>query len=355
MPVYNDRDIIPFVNQLEVRIDGLQEDMNTWTENRSKILSSVSRVDANTQRSTVALARSEEALSEINTATYDVTASRGHRLKAVLDKLKNDILKVIEESGGSGSGSGGGISKSFGDERINQEVNNAISSVNSLVDDGIKLDYRLKEIEKIATSGGDLNYKKMIVPYLYRLEKQTSKVIQLEEEDNIKYIAGEVTVLDQNRNPIIRNSSDLIEGVINEDGLVTLNYAPPQNSVLYFPVKMNFTDVPEEFVLDLIDMVVQKNSEYMKSILFFEREQKEILADIQAMQGANWTADYSIMGNYREQVKESITPKGLHLNVVDGEAKLTFSYNDHPNLSHFEIEKLNKETNEFEPFKTIQK
>lgn len=51
------------------------------------------------------------------------------------------------------------------------------------------------------------------------------------------------------------------------------------------------------------------------------------------------------MRNHQDVVKEGITPKGLQVQVQDGMANVTFSYADHPHLSHFILEKWDENKN----------
>lgn len=349
MPIYNTRDIIPFVNELESKINKLNHHIQDWVENKHRIEQAVLKIGPTETRSLLALQRAEEALTEITTATYGIVANRGQRLAALIEELKENVSKIILE-GGSGSGSGNGI----GNERINKEVNNAISKVNSIIEDGLKLDYRLREIEELAKSGGDLNYKDMIVPYTYEIKNAQNKEYQIKQNENIVFVEGLVTVLDENKEPIVV-SGELLEGTIDENGIVNLNFVPGKNVTLYFPVKMNFKDIPQDVLYTLLNTVLQKSSSYIRDLVEFKKEQEEILADISAMKGANWTAEYSIMRNHHDIIKESITPKGLNINIINDEAHLTFSYNDHEKLSHFEIEIWDEEKKKFVPFKTVYK
>ena len=98
MPVYNSRDLIPFVNNLEVRIDGMVESIESWDASKGKIMTSMRDIEGNKSRSSLAMAKADEALQEISSATYDATVGRGSRLKEIIDNLKDEMIEVAIRS-----------------------------------------------------------------------------------------------------------------------------------------------------------------------------------------------------------------------------------------------------------------
>lgn len=344
MPIYNSKDLIPFVNQLEVSINNMNEEIADWNTNKYKLISSSNKVDSIQSSAMSALVRADEAMSEIGTATFKSTATRGKRLEDTLNKLRSDMYEIAE----SVEGSGGGGSLTEGP--FFEELNNAIASVDATVEDGLKLDYRIRDIESIANVGVSLSKKELIVPYKYELLNPESLTLRIPEAEGVVFVQGEVTVLDEEGSPFLDHESHIITGIINEDRTVTLSAIPQENSILYFPVEMKFKDVPSDFLYMLVQQMVQKNSRVMEVVLRFESQITSIVEDIEYMKGVQWTPDFSIMRNHQELVKEGITPKGLHVEVKEGMAHVTFSYNEHPHLSHFVLEKLDLETGLFVPY-----
>ncbi|CDQ41790.1 hypothetical protein [Virgibacillus salexigens] len=340
MPVYSERELIPFVNELEARLMSANREIEDWSESKGSILNSISKVGSNTTRSTTALVKADEALAEIGTATFDIVASRGQRLKKLIDNLKEEMVEIAKDTEG----------RSSSDPRINKEIDNAVSEVDGIIKDGLKLDYRLQKITDIALEGKDISDKDLIIPYVYELQEVTSREIQIPLLEGAAFVSGEVTVLDQNKNPILHPAGEIIHGTITKEGIVSLNYLPLEVIKLYFPVEMALKDVPHDIMFYMIDTLVQKNSQNMQDLLTFQKEQQDILSDIQAMQGQDWTVDFSIMQNHKEIIQEQITPKGLYIEIIDGKAHAFFSYNDHKNLSHFELEKWDEEQKKYVPF-----
>ena len=343
MPVYNTRELIPFVNELEARINGMNVEVDEWRKEKGRILTSLDTINSNRVRSTTALVKADEALTELNTATFDIVAQRGQRLKTLIENLKKQMFDIAQEAG---SGKAVGY-----DERINAEIDNAVSSVEAEVEDGLKLDYRLRKIQEIAMEGKTLSEKDLYLPYVYELDHDLDQTtISLPPLGGIEFLQGEVAVLRMNGDIITDEEGNIISGTIDEKGVVTLTAAPKEEVKLYFPVQMELKEIPKDFLLIFMQMMVQKNSEYMRQIAKFQNTLADIIKDIQAMKGENWTIDFSIMRNHQDIIKESITPKGLQIEVKNGMVHASFSYNDHPYLSHFVLEKWNEDTQQWEPF-----
>lgn len=343
MPIYSTRDLIPFVNELEAKINGMNVEVDEWRKEKGRILTSLDTINSNKVRSTTALVKADEALTELNTATFDIVAQRGQRLKTLIENLKQQMFEIAQTAGDG---------KAVGyDERINAEIDNAVSSVEAEVEDGLKLDYRLRKIQEIAMEGKALSEKDLYLPYVYELDHDLDQTtIVLPTLEGIQFLQGDVTVLQMNGDIITDGEGNIISGTINEQGVVTLTAAPREKVKLYFPVQMEFKEIPKDFLLIFMQMVVQKNSEYMRQIAKFQNTLADIVKDIQAMKGENWTIDFSIMKNHQDIIKESITPKGLQVEVKNGMVHASFSYNDHPYLSHFVLEKWNEDTQQWEPF-----
>jgi len=341
MPITDTRNILTFVNQLEAKIIQLQSDISGWNQNKSQLLSAVSQVERNRVQATSAIVKAEDALAELNTATYGVVAAKGQRLKKLLDDLKDQVVEIAERAAGAGI-----------PEYLSDEINNAISSVDSVVSDGLKLDYRLRKIQEIGQAGLDFSNKQVIMPYKHVIEERlTTDQLTIPPEEGILFVSGEVTVLDETGSRgILNGSNSLITGQIDETGKITLSDAPMQPVRLYFPVQMKFNDIPDDFLFLLVETIVSKASPIMESLMRIEKTMSDILNDIVAMKGSEWTADFSIMRNHKELVKEGITPKGLGVQVIDGIVHVTFSYNDHPQLSHFILEKWDEETGDWRPY-----
>jgi hypothetical protein len=341
MPISNTKDLIPFVNQLEARLNDLNASMASWQENKGAILSAVPQVNVNRTNAITAIVKAEEALAELSTATFGVAAAKGQRLKKLLEDLKEQVIQIAQNVTGTGV-----------EPYIKNEINNAIAEVDSVVDDGLKLDYRLRRIQEMAQHSLDFINRDIVMPYKVELNYNVGDtIIQLPKEEGIIFVEGVVTVLDENgEKGLLTSNNSLLTGRIDENGLVLLDEAPKKPVRLYFPVKMQFKDVPDDFLYFLLETVVSKTSPLMEMLMRFEKMLTGVLADIESMKGQDWTIDFSIMRNHKELVMESITPKGLSISVQDGMAHVTFSYNDHPFLSHFVVEKWDEEENTWKPY-----
>ena len=345
MPISSSKEIIPFVNELERRIDQMEPMLETWEEEKDRILSKVNLVDGINNRTYTAVNKAEEALGEISSATYGVIANKNQKLKKVIDGLKESI-ENIALNGGSGGGGEGAY-----DPRINAEIDNAVSQVEEMVSDGLKLDYRLREILACAEVGQSMALKQLIMPMKLSFDAaQNGLVFSAPKQEGVHFITGDVTVLDKDMMPLVDANKKLIRGKINEDGLITITENPNKAMTFFYPVKLAFKDTPEELMYMILDMVVAKNSLYMEKMVLIETAISQLQSDIVMMKGANWTVDFSIMKNHQDIVKESITPKGLSVEVIDGKVHATFSYNDHEFLSHHVLEKWDEETKQFIPY-----
>jgi hypothetical protein len=338
VPISNTKDVIPFVNQLETKLIEVEAGLTTWAQNRSQILDAIPQVERNRVSAISAIVKAEDALAEINTATYGVVAAKGQRLKKLLDDLKKQVVEIAQNAGGGG----GSVPKFFSDE-----INNAISQVDSVVPDGLKLDYRLRKIQEMSSSGGAIGDKEIIMPFKHEVtEDLTTTTVQVPEEDGVEFVVGEVTVMESDGvRGILDEAGNMITGAINASGNIVLSSIPNKPVLLYFPVRLKFKDVPDNFLMLLVETVISKSSPLMELILKLEKMMNDLADDIFSMKGSNWTADFSIMRNHQDLVKESITPKGLTISVQSGLVHATWAYNDHPSLSHFIVEKWDKDTN----------
>ncbi|WP_157066969.1 hypothetical protein [Alicyclobacillus shizuokensis] len=331
------------MNSLESRINTMQDAFNSWQQNKSAILSALPQIDANRVSSLSALVKAEDALAEINTATFNVAAAKGQKLKKVIDDLKQQCIEAAQNATGKI------------DPRFADEIDNAISEVDSVVADGLKLDYRLRKIQELGQTALDTSNsvfaKELIVPQVWDIGTPvTDTTLNVQGDPGVEFISGDVTVLDEDGNAMLDESGQLITGTIDESGTIMLSAAPGDTCKLYYPVRLHFSDIPDDFLYLFMQMVVAKNSPLMQQILQFEKTLDSIAADIQAMKGQDWTIDHSIMDNYRDIVKESITPKGLTITVQDGIVHTTFSYNDHPLLDHFVLQRWNEDAKTWEPY-----
>lgn len=343
MPIYNTRDLLPFVNSLEVRLNEMNEGLSQWNTNKNKLIASIAKTDSSYVTAMSALVRADEAMSEIGTATFKSTAQRGKRLEDTLNNLRAEMYEIaetVEKNGG-----GGALTEGL----FYDELNNAIASVDVTIEDGLKLDYRLRELQDMALTGGELSSKNVYMPYKFEVAEPAFHT-NIPQDEEIVFVDGDVTVLSEEGLPFLDENLKIITGTINKDGVVVLSALPPTPYTLYFPVQMKLKNIPEDFLYLFLQQIVQKNSQIMETVLGFETKLGLILDDIELMKGTQWTPDYSIMRNHQDVVKEGITPKGVNVEVIDGMAHVKFSYNDHPYLSHFVVEKWNEEQKKFLPY-----
>jgi hypothetical protein len=344
MPIYNTRDLLPFVNQLEQKINDMNDGLSSWNTNKFKVLSSLTTVDTTKVTAMTALVRADEAMAELGTATFKSTANRGKRLEDTLNKLRDEMYEIAASV--EGGGGGGDLTSGM----FYDELNNAIASVDPTIEDGMKLDYRLRELQDMAAGGGALTQKRLHMPYKHEVPVPETASYVIPQQEGVIFVEGDVTVLDETGTPFLDIDGRMITGTISEYGQVNLTAVPPRAYTAYFPVRMQLQDIPEDFLYLFMEQVISKNSRVMEIVLTFEDKIENILTDIEYMKGVNWTPDFSIMRNHQELVKEGITPKGLDIEVKDGMAHVTFSYNDHPYLSHFVLEKWDEELQKFVPY-----
>jgi len=337
MPISNTKDILTFVNSLESQLNALKDDMNAWDANKSQVLSSIDQVEKNRVNALSAIVKAEDALAEINTATFGVVAQKGLRLQKLLESLKQQMIDIASNATGVGGG----------DPVVNEEVHNAVASVDLEIEDGLKLDYRLRRIQQMA----EIGERDFIVPYKLEVSTvMTTNTISAPSDNGVEFVNGDVTVLNgSGEKGIIGSNNALIAGKIDATGLITLDEAPNQPVRLYFPVRLKFKDIPDDFLYYMMQMMVSKASPLMEMLLKFENEMNHLISDIEAMKGQNWTIDHSIMDNQKQIIKEAITPKGLSIQVQDGMVHAIFSYNDHPYLDHFVLEKWDETKKDWVP------
>ncbi|MCU5224155.1 hypothetical protein [Bacillus tropicus] len=348
MPIHNSKDLIAFVNLLEEKIGEMNQSLSDWEREKYKILNLSSKFDTTSNNALTALIRADEALTEISTACFESTAGRGKRLEDTLRQLKDEIYKIASNTGNNAGNSGGGggeLTKGV----FFEELNNAVASVDVNIEEGLKLDYRLRQLQEMALANVERINKELFVPHKYNvdIEAETFTVIQ---PNGVKFIDGDVSVLTSGGMPARDEYNRFVTGTITEKGVVSLSTLAHTDWVLYFPVKMQFKDIPEDFLYIFLQQMVQKNSKITQILFDLEDSVKSVQEDMQSMKGANWTADFSIMRNHQDVVKEGITPKGLQVQVKDGMANVTFSYADHPYLSHFVVEKWDESKKAYVPF-----
>lgn len=345
MPITNSKDIINFVNGLEQHIFNLQSDIYSWNTSKEEISDSLSELGNTSTMARQTMIRADNALAEINTAVIASTALQGRRLDDTLKKLKNDIFLAIENGDIVGLGGGGEVTSG----EIYEEINNAIANVDPMILPGLRLDHRLQEIYNLANTGAAALEKDIFVPRKFIPGDITSLTLQGEVLSTERFVAGEVTVLDENSLPIIGSKNELITAQIDESGLITLSEIPMVRTVLFYPIEIEFKDVERDFLYILMEMMLKKNHPMMQQVMMISSNLNGILEDIEAMKGANWTVDFSIMQNHLDIMREAITPKGVYLTVEDGKTNLSFSYQDSPLISHFVVEKLDPATGEWMP------
>lgn len=341
MPIFNTRDLIPFVNQLEAYILNMNSSIAEWDREKYKLQNSASKADSNFQTAMSALVKADEALAEVGTATFKSTAIRGKRLEDTLNKLRNEMYEIAANSEGGGG--------SLKEGMFFDELNNAIASTDVTIEDGLKLDYRLREITDLAKKGAGLNDKPLHMPYKYQLE-EVSDELTLSKEEGVTFLDADVTVLNANGEPFLDDFGKIITARMDTEGNVTFSSPLEEPVTLYFPVKMRLEEVPEDFLYLYMEQIIQKNSRMMEIVLNTEKIIQKISDDMELMKGVQWTPDFSIMRNHQDVVKEGITPKGLNVDVKDGMAHVTFSHNDHPYLSHFILEKWDESKKQFVPY-----
>ena len=341
MPVTNTRDVIPFVNELEKDIGRLTEQIGTWLVESQKVKGYGTEIADIRFRTTGAFSRAEEALSEIGNATTGVVALKGQRLKKLIEDLKREVRVIAEEAAASGGGGG-----AFFDERITKEINNAVAGVSSLVPEGLKLDARIQQIAELATNGGELGNKQLVVPVARTLTYLGGDEFALAEEEDLVYVDGEVAfALPDGGTALTRDGKAAVGTVVAVDGGRTGRLTMPDVALgeyrIFVPAEIAMHAWPREAIEAVLGASISRTSGTFKKIAEYGATLDGILDTIARMKGQGWTADVTLMQNRRDIVRESITPKGLQVEILpDGKAAVSFSYTDHPGLSHFVLEKM---------------
>lgn len=351
MPITNTRDVIPFVNELEKDIERLTKDLGTWLAERQKVQGYSSEIAEIRFRSTGAFSRAEEALMELGNATSGVVALKGQRLKKVLEDLKKEV-KVIAEEAAAGGGGGG----AFFDERITDEINNAVAGMSSLIPDGLKLDARIQQVADLAAQGGDLGNKEMVVPIKRTVQYLGQNEIILPEDADIRYIDGEVALVDETGDAVLTTQGKAAVAQVRAidggaRGVVTFPAVQLGNYSIFFPAEVELHAWPREAMESVLGATISRTSPTFRKIAEFDTQLQLIQKTMKEMQGKNWTADISLMKNHQDIIRESITPKGLHIDhIAEGKVNVSFSYSDHEQLSHFVLERLDEETKSWQPY-----
>lgn len=338
--------LLPFVNGLEKKTEDLFKLIEDWTKNKNTVLSMSRELGTLNYRVTSALAQASNSLSEVSNATVNVNATMPNKLRTLVENLKKEMVVIAENTEGGGGGGGGAY-----DSRINAEIDSAVAAVDECVPEGLKLDYRLRQLQELAVAGGSGSMKEIVFPY----STDTLKIVNesafaLPEIDEIVYIEGDVTVLDESLNPVYLPDGRVVSGTIDKYGVIQFNDVPNKRLKLYYPVEMHFSDTPKEFLMVFLDLVLTKNSTLYQSISSINKEMGDIAEVLRSMQGKDWTNEFSIMRNHQELIRESITPRGLNITVDADKVHMTFSYSDHEHLSHFIGEIYNEETGVWEPY-----
>ena len=339
--------LLPFVNNLEKQTQELAVLIEDWSKNRTKVLTLPNEMVSVNYRITTALAQASNAMSEIGNATVGVNATTPNKLRTLIDGLRKEMVTIAENTEGLGGSGGSGAY----DERINAEIDNALASVDETIPEGLKLDYRLRQLQEMAMGGGGGgSLKDIVFPYC------TDTIVPVYESayalpitEEIIYLDGDVTVLDEALRPIYVQGV-MISGRIDTHGVIQFNQPPRERVNLYYPVEMQFADTPKDFLMVFLDLVLTKNSALYKSIAAINEEMGDISEVLRSMQGKDWTSEFSIMRNHQELIREAITPRGLNISVDAEKVHMTFSYSDHEHLSHFIGEVYNEDTGEWEPY-----
>lgn len=350
MPITNTRDVVGFVNGLEKSLETMNEELNVWRREKGKLLAYGTQIDQNKFRANSAFVKVEEALGEIANATTSITALKGQRLKKLIDNLKAEIFVIAEEAISAGGGGGGGGY----DERLMDEINAAVADVSMLIPDGLKLDCRIQQVLDVATKGGTLGDKTIIIPMRHVFRHNGANELTLAEQDGVVYQRGDValitatgdTVRTTTGAPAIGKLEPLRNG---REARLLLPEIVMGNYTALYPAEIKLKDWPEEAIQAVLDASISRTSPTFIKLDGINLALETIENDIAAMKGSNWTMDISLMRNHRDIIRESITPKGLRVDVVDGKTVASFAYTDHPSLSHFVVEQMNEE-GEFVPY-----
>lgn len=345
MPIYNTKNIVDFVNNLESKLNEVGSITEDWDKNKAKVLTSISKIEGINVNAVQSLVKADEALSELSTATFTSAAARGKRLEDTLNKLKQSIFSAIENGDIIGIGSGGG---ELTGGMFYEELNNAIAEVDPTIEDGIKLDYRLRSIQEMAARGEKVGTKDMLLPQKYFLEIPKDIFVDIPKKEDQRFVLGDVTVLGEDLLPTYQND-EMITGTISEEGRVILTAIPEKPVYLYYPVQMDFLDIPQEFGYLFFDLLLDKHSPIMRSIVKIQDIIDTLAYDLDYMKGEKWTPDFSIMSNHKDFLRETLTPKGINVDVQNGQSVVSFSYEDNEMLSHFIAETWNEETQKWEP------
>lgn len=341
MPITNTRDVIPFVNGLEETMEKLQKDIGSWLSERQKIAGYGTDIANINFRSTGAFSRAEEALSEIGNATSGVLALKGQRLQKLIEGLKQEVRVIAEEAAANGGGGG-----AFFDERITKEINNAVASVSALVPEGLKLDARIQEVADLATNGGQLGNKEIVIPVKRAILHLGDDEVTLDADPDIKYLDGEVGITTIDAGTVLTKAGKAAVAQVKaiENGrkaVVTLPDIDLGQYHLFVPAEVAMHAWPREALEAVMGATISRTSGTFRKVAEFEAELAALVETVQSMQGVKWTADVTLMKNRQDIIKESITPKGLQIEAgPDGKVNVSFSYADHENLSHFVLEKM---------------
>ena len=347
MPVISSKDLIGFVNELEVQLNAVKAIALSWQKNESQMLKLPPQINAVNVTAKQAMLRADSALSEVSSAVMASTKPVGQRLADTLDKLKRDIFLAIENGEIIGvGGSGGEVNAGL----IYDEINAAIADVDPTIEDGLKLSHKLDMLQSIAESTNKLSGKRVIMPHKYIVGLVNSVTMQGESSIHETFIKGDVIVLNDDLSPVLDDNQNLITGTIDKDGVIHLSAIPKEPVNLYYPTVINLEDADEDFLYKGLETTLQKNYKMVTNIITMGTNITNIIEDIKAMKGANWTIDFSIMSNHIDIIKEMTAPRSLHVQFSEeGQALLSMAYLDHDYVSHYVAEKFDEESQTWEP------
>lgn len=335
--------VIAKINEIIVKHDALQDLSDDMSVDVDFVKSETTKLRTRVNSNQSQYLGNVQFLQDVSNVTAFVSgASVGRRLRYVLDQLKAELIVMIEDMANT--------SRPVDLGPLGEEINKAIALVDANVPDGIKLDFRLQQNEKNIRALLSHEDQTIWIPYATTVEQPTSLTIQAIKPEHAVFLQADVTVVTDDKKPAKTDEMQKIKGTMNGSGLITLNYLPVKKVHLWYPIEVQRKYVQDKDLWNILEVIQmgsggEINNDEIEEFMAYVREQLEI------MKGIDYNSEQNIADAYQLIEKTRLAPKSLQITQLpNDQLAVQFSYEDHPLLSHFVLEKWDEETKTWLPY-----
>lgn len=330
--------VIAKLNEIIAKHDALEELTSTIDLDMMSVKSDTSKLKTRVTSNQQQYLGNVQFLQDISNVTAFVGgASVGKRLRYVLDQLKAELIVMINEMANT--------KRPVDLGTLGNEIQAAIALVDANVPDGIKLDYRFQDMEKQIGILQQKENQTLWIPYGMSIDAPTSLTIQAEKPDHAVFVSGDVTVVNENKKAAKDENLLKITGSITASGIVTLTGMPTESIKIWYPIEIkrsHFQDKDLWNILEIMQLSQASSgtSEEIESFMSYTR------AQLIAMKGIDWNSEKNLSEAFELIKKTALAPKSLQIQTLgNNQMAIQFSYEDHPLLSHFILERWDDQTN----------